>query len=170
MLIQIDRTQLGDSHLDAVENLAKLREDNAVLDQKFKIYGQAELEKTTMECGTPMAYQNLIRLITRINPSIICEDGGYPNAIAVRIPGIQADGTYGKRYVTGFQKEVLQEFSGMRTDERGRPHREVRGWRTVVLALIRQHIISYKNAVDVFGEPNGSRAGRWQQLLRDNKN
>lgn len=136
--------------------------------EKFKIPGQAMLENKEMALGNPMSYQDLIRLLQKMNPAIICEDGGVKGAIAVRIPGDLGDGegTFGKRYVTGFYKEVLPEFSSVNTDDRGTAKRHNRGWRTVVLDLIKQGVVSYKDAVDVFGEPNGQRAGRWQEILR----
>src|ERR1039458_8096558 len=169
MLIQPDKSQLGDSHLDEVENLSKLKEGNAVRTEKLKVHDQATLENKDMALGTPMGWQDLVRLLAKMNHKIICEDGGMKDAIAVRYPAMQEDGVYGKKYVTGFYKEVLPEFSHITTDERGLPKREVRGWRTVVLALIRQGIVSYRDAVEVFGEPNGVRSGRWHELLQNSK-
>ena len=123
-----------------------------------------------MAMGQPMAYQDLIRLLKRINSALIFEDGGVKDAIAVRYPGHLEDGTYGKRYVTGFYKEVLPEFSCIQSDEHGRATRECRGWRTVLVPIIKQGIISYKDAVDVFGSPEGQRSGRWKQLLSRERN
>ena len=169
MLIQIDKSELGDKRLNEVENLAKLKEGNLALAAKNKIAGQETLENKDMALGQPMSYQDLIRLLGKINPAIQCSDGGVKNAIAVRVPADLEDGTHGLKYVTGFYKEVLPEFSWVSTDEYGRPLRETRGWRTVVLALVKQGVISYRTAVDVFGEPNGQRSGRWHELLRDRK-
>jgi hypothetical protein len=169
MLVQPDKLELGDGRLNEVENLAKLKENNAKRVQKFKIPGQVELENKDMAHGEPMGWQQLVYLLQKMNSKIICEDGGMKDAIAVRVPAWLEDGTYGKKYVTGFYKEVLPEFSWVTTDERGLPKREVRGWRTVVLALIRQGWIKYSDAVSIFGEPNGVRSGRWHELLRGRK-
>lgn len=169
MLIQIDKNELGDKRLDPKENLAKLKEENLKLSGRSRIADQSLLENKDMAVGSPMQWQDLVHLLKKMNSSLIIEDGGVRNALAVRFPGHLEDGTYGKRYITGFYKEVLPEFSCIKSDERGRPTRECRGWRTVLVPLIKQHIISYKDAVDVFGTPNGQRSGRWHQLLRDNK-
>jgi hypothetical protein len=166
VLIQMDRNELGDKRLDPKENLAKLKEENRKLAAKSKIKDQSLLENKDMAIGSPMDWHDLVRLLTKMNPALIIEDGGVRNALAVRYPGHLEDGTYGKRYITGFYKEVLPEFSCILSDERGRATRECRGWRTVLVPLIRQGIISYKNAVDVFGEPNGQRSGRWKELLQ----
>lgn len=170
MLLQIDKSQLGDTHLDPKENLAKLQEGNTKLDQKFMLAGQKELENKEMSLGTPMAYQDLIRLLKRLCPRLIIRDG-ISNAVALRVPARPGeDSMDGTVYVTGFYKQVMPEFSHITTDERGRPHRHTRGWRTVLIDLIKQKLITYESAVHMFGEPNGLRSGRWQQLLRENKN
>lgn len=170
MLIQPDSSQLGDKCLSPEEGLIKIKEENRKLTEKLKLKGQAELENKDMAQGRPMAYQDFIYLLKKMNPQLICEDGGYPNAIAVRIPAHLEDGTFGKKYVTGFMKEVLPEFSWVKTDDRGVAKRENRGWREVVKKLIEQRVVSYKDAVDVFGEPNGIRAGRWYEILQYKKN
>lgn len=169
MLIQPDSNDLGDKRLDATENLAKLKEDNLKLASKFKLPDQTVLEDAKMAVGTPMDWHDLVRLLEKMNPKIKCVDGGMANAIAVRYPAMQEDGVFGLKYVTGFYKEVLPEFSNVSTDVRGLVVRENRGWRTVVLHCIYQGIVSYKDAVDVFGEPNGVRSGRWHDLLREKK-
>jgi hypothetical protein len=107
-------------------------------------------------------------------PSIIIRDGGVRDALAVRCPDAtdrysKEKGGDGTRYVTGFYKEVMPEFSCVMPDARGLPKRECRGWRTVVLSLVKQHIISYKDAVSVFGEPYGVRACRWMEILREQR-
>jgi hypothetical protein len=169
MLIQPDSTELGDKKLSPEEGLVQLKEGNRKLAEKFKLSGQAMLEDTKMAVGTPMDWHDLVRLLEKMSPHIQCVEGGMANAIAVRYPAMQEDGVYGLKYITGFYKEVLPEFSSVSTDERGLPVREHRGWRTVVLACIRQGVVSYKDAVDVFGEPSGVRSGRWHDLLRDKK-
>jgi hypothetical protein len=166
-IVQVDRNQLGDKRLDPTENLAKLREGNEKLSARSRIPHQEIFEHKGMALGIPMASNDLIRLLKKMAPALIIEDGGVRNAVAVRVgPVLLEDGTIGKRYLTGFYKGTLPEFSCIFSDERGRPTREDRGWRTVVLNLIKQGVVSYKDAVDVFGEPSGVRAGRWQEILR----
>ncbi len=169
-IVLTDSAELGDKRLDPTEALIKIKaENNARAQKQTAIPDQKMMTDRKMAIGTPMPYQSLVYLLKKMSPSLVIEDGGVRNAIAVRIPGICADGTRGLIYCSGFYKEVLPEFSCVQEDERGRPTRECRGWRTVVLALIRQGHISYKDAVSVFGEPNGIRAGRWQQLLREQR-
>jgi hypothetical protein len=168
-IVITDSQELGQKRLDALDNLQKLKEENIRMAAKFKLPGQAMLENAEIAVGKPMAWQDLVRLLQKMNPDIKCVDGGMANAIAVRFPAMQEDGVFGLKYVTGFYKEVLPEFSHISTDIHGLAVRENRGWRTVVLACIRQGIVSYRDAVDVFGEPDGVRGGRWHEILREQK-
>ena len=173
-IVIFDKNELGDKRLDPTESLAKIKEENAKLAQKSRIKHQDELENTEMALGQPMQWRNLVYLLQKMNSKILIRDGGVRDAIQVRYPDAddmysRANGGDGTRYITGFYKEVMPEFSAIMSDERGRPKRECRGWRTVLVALIRQGIITYKSAVDVFGDANGIRAGRWQEILRDKR-
>ncbi len=172
-IIITDSNELGDKRLDPKEVLIKLREENNSHAQRMtRKPDQDILGNKDMAQGQPMEYQHLIHLLKKMNPNIIIKDGGVKGAVQVRYHSTtdwdqKSEGGDGTKYVTGFYKEVLPEFSWEQDDSRGRPTREIRGWRTVVLALIKQGIISYKDAVDVFGEPNGIRSGRWKKLLRE---
>jgi|SRR5215469_2400127 len=73
------------------------------------------------------------------------------------------------KYVTGMPKAELPEFSHVLLDSSNLPTREVRGWRSVLMALIKADALTYRQVVRQFGEPNGARANRWFQDLREFK-
>jgi hypothetical protein len=168
-LIITDSAELGDGRLDPKESLAKLKEENKKLAASTRKPDQVILGNKGMAQGQPMEWTHLSYLLQKMCPSLVIRDGGVKGAVQIRYPDpdemYREDG--GTRYVTGFYKDVLPEFSWETEDDRGRPTREIRGWRTVILALIKQHIITYADAVDVFGEPNGQRNCRWMELLRE---
>lgn len=171
-LILTDSAELGDKRLDPTEGLAKLKEENSdLIKKRYWKPDQEMLFNKDMALGSPMEWRHLVYLLQKMCPSLIIKDGGVRNAIQVRYPDpreeYKEDG--GTRYVTGFYKDVLPEFCWETKDERNIPTRVIRGWRAVLLALIKQGIISYKTAVDVFGEPNGKRSGRWKEILRSYK-
>ena len=87
-IIITDSDELGDKRLDPNENLAKLKEENIRMAAKFKLPGQAMLENAEIAVGKPMAWQDLVRLLQKMNPDIKCVDGGMANGIAVRCPAI----------------------------------------------------------------------------------
>ncbi|HEV1286534.1 MAG TPA: hypothetical protein VNU44_14530 [Bryobacteraceae bacterium] len=75
------------------------------------------------------------------------------------------------RYASWVQIPAMIEYSVMRFDEHGLPTREkFRGWRTVLLDLIRQGFLTERQANWVFGEPRGPAARRWQEILQSFRN
>jgi hypothetical protein len=161
MLIQTDINELGDKRLSPEEALAKLKEENAKKTAEYRIPNQAVLEDQLAAIGQAMPYQTFIKKLKSIQPRLIIEDGGIEGALAIR--------NYAKEYLTGFYKDVLTEFSFVTTDTRGLPVRESRGWRSVLISLIKQHVISYRTVVKEFGEPWGSRSNLWHEELADYK-
>jgi hypothetical protein len=82
----------------------------------------------------------------------------------VRYPKPQEDGTIEKAYVTGFYVDApLPEFSSVIVDSKGLPVRELRGWRSVLLALYRQKIVTLKQLELSFGKAQGQRAILWDK-------
>ena len=165
MLIQTDKNELGDKRLDAVEGLAKIKEENKKLSDKNRIPDQDILEKREMALGFPLSPNDFIARIQRLNPRIIVELGGVKNAVAVRYAKLNPEtGKYEKEYVTGFYVDhPLPEFSSVLVDGKGLPIREIRGWRSVLLALMRQKLLTLKQVELTFGKANGQRAILWDK-------
>lgn len=172
---------LGDSHLDPAENLAKLREGNKRLTDQQKISGQAELEDPERMLGSRLSYREVIRRLQKLNPNIKVVDGSFGNVAVYVLKTNQelaesaaedsgdttrSDWFKAHKYVTGCPKEPLPEYSGVITDERGIAKRELRGWRSVLISLIKSKALSYSQAVEAFGEANGSRSWRWHEQLQ----
>jgi hypothetical protein len=71
------------------------------------------------------------------------------------------------RYVTWVQIPAMIEYSVMRFDEHNLPTtQKYKGWRTVLLELIRQGWLTEREANRVFGEPRGPAAKRWGEILQ----
>jgi hypothetical protein len=184
MLVVNDRRFLGDSHLDPTENLAKIREGNKQLTDKNRIAGQSELENSERSGGARMSVNELIRKITRLNYNIRVEDGSPGNiAVYVLKTNKELAESYNEdngdttrhawhqrfKYVTGVAKEPLPEYATITVDERGLPKREIRGWRSVLISLVKARALSYQQAIDEFGDANGQRSWRWHEQLRGYK-
>ncbi len=177
MLIQPDRHELGDLRLDPKENLAKIKEDNLKLFSKHKLPEQALLENQDMALGQPMDWQSFVRKLEllRVPDRMWIHDGGYPNAIAIHVwrqKPSEIEPCWD--YVGGFIKGMLPEFSAIKTDEHGLPTEEaaggLRGWRSVLLSLIVNKVVSFNEVVRVFGDANGQRSGLWHKQLQTVKN
>lgn len=175
-----DIQNLGDSRLNPEEGLAKLREENLALAAQKKIQGQDELEDVNRSGGSRMPWKELIFRLTKCNPTLQFRDG-TPGNVAAYIPKNRyelAEGDYDPsrsdfgndhKYISGFPKDWIPEFSHITVDERGLPKREIRGWRTILISMIQAGAITYRDAVKQFGEANGQRSNRWHQLLQGKK-
>jgi hypothetical protein len=175
VLIQPDRNELGDLRLDPKESLAKIKEDNLKQFAKCKVPGQALLENTDMALGQPMAWKEFVRRLEKLKSPcrVWIHDGGVPNAIAIHVWRMKDNGEGPQLawdYVGGFKKDMLPEFSSVKTDQHGLPTEEVRGWRSVLLGLIKNKVFSFNAIVQEFGDANGQRSGLWHEQLQTLKN
>lgn len=170
MLILTDSSDLGDKKLSHEEGVAKLKEGNRQLASAHKIPNQTLLENKDMAQGAEMHPADLIRRIVKLNGELIVEQGGIPNAVAVRKFALDEDGVLAKKYLTGFYVDrALPEFSSVICDNNGLPIREIRGWRTVLLALMNAGALTYEQVKTEFGEPHGQRNSLWMEQTRDKR-
>jgi hypothetical protein len=172
---------LGDKRLNESESLAKLKEENRRLTDRQKIAGQRELEDLERAGGPRMPFQELVRKIKRLNPGLKIVDGSEGNiAIYVLKTNQELVESFNEdngdttrhewhkafKYVTGCPKEPLPEFSAVTVDERGLAKRELRSWRSILISLIKAKALSYRQAVEEFGDANGQRSWRWHEQLQ----
>lgn len=169
MLLDAHGNKLGDKRVENAEGVARLREQVQVLADTKRIPNQDMLENQDMAVGTPMSPALFIEKLRKF-PNVLVEPGGWPNAVAVRTVVRDTDfesPTFGKqikRYVTGFVTDrVLPEFSHILTNDMGVPTREVRGWRTVLLALFHQKVVTLAQLKAAFGDANGQRSKLWAE-------
>lgn len=174
-LVLPDTGRLGDKKLgNPLEFEAKEKEDTRKAHQKNKIANQDELEDQERSAGPRMAPNEFIRRVKNENSQLIVRDGGVPGAVALYVyvePRAREEGNEDEpfKYVGGFKWEPLPEFAHVINDEWGVAKREYRGWRSVLIGLIKAKVLTYRQAVDQFGEPLGSRGNLWHQQLRDYK-
>lgn len=183
MLVQVDKHELGDKRLDPKEAVCREREDLLKLASTRKIDGQAELEDPARSGGAHMHHHELIRRLLRCNPALCFKDG-IPGNVAVYIrkkpfeyeeadyhAGNSPDAFFTHhRYVTGFELKPLPQWSHVRLDTSHLPTREVRGWRSVLIALIKARAFTYSDAVAEFGDPIlDQRSTHWFKHLQKYK-
>lgn len=103
--------------------------------------------------SSELAYQ-----VQRLNPAIFIEQqinfadqwGFY----------IESQGQ--QKYVSGFRKGWMREFSAYLVDERDlMTGDEIRGWRTVLLRLMGLGLLSWAQVHSTFGDSEGVNAKRW---------
>src|SRR5579859_1726396 len=160
--VEPDKRMLGDSHLDPTENVVKQREELLTAAGKYRIYGQEELEDPERGLGPKLQYTEFISRLRLIAPRMVAVDGS-PGNVALYFPRTRRDyeDTLKEwdweqdrkldpffrfmRYVGGFPKQELPEYSTVDIDTSLLPTREKRGWRSVLITLIKQAVISYQD-------------------------
>lgn len=181
-MLVTDINNLGDTRLDPTESLARSKEDTRRMQKGKGLFlpGQEELEDQELSQGTRLHWQEFLRRLQRANVRLLIRDGA-PGNIAIYIPKTREERNADEydwtkpewwndhRYVTGFPKAWLPEYSSITVNERGLAKRELRGWRSVLIALIRARAVGYRDAVREFGEPTAARGWRWHDQLSNYK-
>lgn len=180
MLVQTDRQELGDNRLNPIEAVAKARENCLAMAAKKRLYKQDELEDPKRALGPRLQFGEMCSRIRRLIPSLRILDG-LPGNVALYAPRNSqelAEATecwqQGKdlfflryKYVGGFAKQELHEYSTLDIDNAMLATKENRGWRTVLIMLIEQGLVSYHAAVKAFGDVGTDRRGwRWLEATR----
>lgn len=163
MLIQPDIHELGDKRLSPEEGVAKLKEENIALRQSMghTIPHQELLKRREIAEGRKMEWQEVIRRLNLLCPlQLVILDSFVPGvgpSIAIKAPHNGPDGMELK-YLTGFPKTVLPEYSWIEVDEHNCPIKEHRGWRNVVRTLWQKGLTDGDAVARVFGDALGTRS------------
>lgn len=151
--------------ISPAEAIAKAKEDTIAMSSKNRIADQDTFEDQEMARGMELSENELIRRLQLLNPKILITPGGVAGAVAVRYPKFE-DGEWSNAYITGFYLKPLPEFSSVTVDDKGLPVRELRGWRSVLLALIRCGALDRVKVDALFGPARGQRSGIWYRSLQ----
>lgn len=171
--------QLGDGYLDPAEEVIRQRERLLEDISSRRAYGQEEIEKPERSEGPRLYYSVFLRKLKAVYPQLLVKDG-IPGHVALYRPKTQGeiirDGYdlevprwYNEhRYFAGFPKDHIPEWGHYINDTDGIAVREVRGWRTVLIALIKQGIANYEDVVKEFGDPiHDQRSKFWFEQLQE---
>jgi hypothetical protein len=174
--------QLGDAHLDPKEEVARQREELLKDIAPRKAYGQEELDKAERSEGPRLYYSVFLRKLKKIYPQLLVKDG-IPGNVALYRPktegeiirdgyDLAAPRWYNEhKYFAGFPKDHIPEWGHYVNDTDGIAEREVRGWRTVLIAFIKQGVLTYQAVVGEFGDPaNDQRSRFWFEQLQEYMN
>lgn len=167
MLFETDKRMLGDSHLDAKENVIKLRELCLKFASRYITEDQQELQDANRSEGTRLPYTELLNRLKKICPTLTAREGSAGN-LALYYPRNSdelyealTDGGYStdvffifNKYVGGMPKEELPEWGYVDIDTSLIATREhIRGWRTILIGLLLAGAVSYADTVKEFGDP-----------------
>lgn len=177
--VEPDKSQLGDTHLNPEEAVCRECEELLKIAATRRVWGQDELEDAERSLGPRMSANDLIRRLRKANPDIQVKDG-IPGNVALYLRkkayeyGPEDEDRSGffidHKYVGGFPLHPLPEWGHVDTDTSRLATREHRGWRSVLIALIKGGALTYQQACTEFSEPYDKRSWMWHEQLQPFKN
>jgi hypothetical protein len=179
-LVQADIMELGDKRLNPAENVKRQEEELLQKASKFKIGRQEELEDAERSSGPRLQFTEVISRLRSEIPSLKAVDSQGGGHIALYVPRNRQEFEEAKRewdgsrdefflfhkYVGGFPKAELPEYDSITIDTSHLPTRTRNAWRSLLISLLKQGVISYRGTIRQFGEAYGSRAWRWQEQTK----
>ena len=111
-------------------------------------------------------HSDLIRRVQKLNPQIYVQPVSYlpyntdilVTNLAFRAPIRGVD-----TYLSAFGQGWIREFSIILVDEQDLPCEEVRGWRTVLLRLLKHGALTWEQVRKEFGDSEGMNSERWRR-------
>ena len=142
-----------------------IREDR---ERMLKRTRNPEFEEMVGEAriGKRMHSTELIRRLAKLIPNFVPWPGNIEGQTSLyRIFGDRVD------FICWTSDGILQEFSSVEFNKWMQPIKEIRGWRTVVLRVIKFGLLTEEQARKEFGEPsNPSAAKFWNRQLYNLRN
>lgn len=128
--------------------------------ETYRLSDHNDLKDFHKRSGRWMHSSELIHQVTRLNPRIFVEHQiNFPDQW-----GFYIDVLGQQRYVSGFPKGWLREFTAINVDKRNLPEGdEIRGWRAVLVRLMALGLLSWAQVLRTFGNSEGPTAERWQR-------
>lgn len=167
--------ELGDKRLNVDEAVVRKREECLSMVANRRLGRQEELEDEERGSGPRLQFTEIISRLKCELPQLKVVDGA-PGSVALYFPRTdaefkeaRAEWEWGRdefflyhKYVGGFPKQEIPEYSTIEIDTSLLPTREKRGWRSILITLLKQGVISYNAAVRQFGDVGTDRRGwRW---------
>lgn len=163
--------------LSTAEHTDRLRELNysseALKRQRWD--DQEELKDDTSRLGRPMKHSDFLGVVQKLVPNLYITEGRLVGDLAIfQIAPCPQDKWGGKdfNYLFYCPSGILPEFSQYQFDEvRNIPIRESkRGWRTVLLRLVKAGLLDEATCNKIFGRAEGPAASRWNKQLWQYRN
>jgi hypothetical protein len=160
--------------MSTAEHTAALKEKNlnSEVYRRQRWEGQEELKDDASRIGRPMFHTDFFHIVQKLLPcTLYIMPGRIKGHLAVfrTYPGPQTK-LEGRdfEYMFFAEEGLTPEFSTYEFDRvTDVPVRETkRGWRTVLLRLIKAGLLSEEVCNKVFGRPEGTPANRWHMELK----
>jgi hypothetical protein len=154
----------------AQEAFAAERERSAVMAARYMMEDQEDLTNRKARMVNAMTTDEFLMKLRKFGIKCFTVYNGLPKTIGLWcLPPKQLQRA---RYICFMQVPAMYEWSVLALDKRGMPAGEAfRGWRTVLMELIKKEILTEYQAHKIFGRPSGSPVfRRYRESLFDLRN
>jgi hypothetical protein len=145
------RSRLGRDEVDAY-----LKEDEDRRLAKYRLPDQENRKDSPARWGRVMHHSEFINQLQNAIPNLQARDGNLPGDISL----CRNDGDR-LTYICYSNSGYLPEYSIVHVNDQNLPVREQRGWRTVLLRLIKCGLVNEEQALKYFGEPSNGEAAKF---------
>lgn len=152
------RRQDFDRLLAAWEDTDRLLEPQRV---GGSAHEQDKWKRSPQRIGKPMSHLQLERYVTRSNPALYMEvSRNDASIVGFYLRGADS----GRRFICAFPRGQLTEWSVIETDAADLPIREVRGWRTVLVRLLKTRCLTFNQVSEIVRAHYGYSPVEWNAL------
>jgi hypothetical protein len=156
----------GHTDSQTEEELCRVKEENDNLAQEYQWLSPDEYEDEKARIGRIMHSSELIKKLTE-ECGITAVYRPHPQPKRVTLLVDKTQGIKGLEVACWVQFGYMPEYSIMNFDDHGVVLQEAyRGWRTVLLQLLVQHMIDEETMTRVFGEAVGPAARKYLEIVR----
>ena len=141
------------------EALARSFEDTDRQLAQHRLPQQDEWKECERRLGRGMTHVALFNYVRKYIHSVVMETSFNDPAVA----GFYSHDTRGKRYLVAFNTGFLPEWSIITTDRADLPIKERRGWRTVLLHLLKRRAITFSQVSEIVRTHYGYTPADWNK-------
>jgi hypothetical protein len=117
------------------------------------------------QVGIPLVGPRIIGRLKKLNRNLWFEvSAADPAKTGVYILKSDGKGGMEKQFICGMETELSPEFSVRVVDDAGKFKGEIRGWRTMLMRLIKGGFVQQEAAFRLFGPPNRDSAN-WARFM-----
>lgn len=154
-----------DAHVRQFECMDELTESNDKLLEKYRLSDQDELSQQEIRTGKMFYFVDFLAKIRKLNIDITVEQSrNFPDSLGLYMQS-RITGEYS--YLSCVPKDWMPEYSYLILDDRNLPTEEgdtpeVRGWRTVLVHLLKKKALTWPQVRDTFGDAMNFNSKRWE--------
>lgn len=171
MLIYGDSNQLGDKKLSKEEALLEKYEDTDRQLKRYRLDDHEELKDEKKRSGYQKHSSELISKVCTLNPKLWVEETvtpRYGTVLNFYTTGRDEQGKEIKRCLqAAFYPGWMPEFSWLEVDRADLPIKEHRGWRTVLMRLLKAQVLNWRDVKETFGDATGEQSTRWRKETQE---